>query len=255
MSSENMSKNESASVRLSAINVDLRNKMAKFDTKNEGELNVEDMMHAIVTLQKQSNNYIRLLYLLVPVMFILVASIFGTTLLAINLTKEMKTSSDGYLVGTSSNQVVSTSNAIKYGNFNEWLMSSEPEDLKRLEYMEFQNTVLPVESVFVTKNKTTIVFSQMYLVVDRNDNDMSFYLKDSQKNDSILIEMIDNLQNHLMTMKQSVKQQVIGNMNQAKFSFFELFGIGLKPEKPRPAASVKPTCSPSGICSNPPKTK
>jgi uncharacterized membrane protein YjjP (DUF1212 family) len=51
------------------------------DIKNKEELSLEDMKHAIVTLQKQSNNYKRLLYLIVPVMI-------GTTILVLNLIKE-----------------------------------------------------------------------------------------------------------------------------------------------------------------------
>ena len=256
MTGEIMNKNEVSSVRLSAINVDLRNKMAKFDTKNEGELSVEDMMHAIVTLQKQSNNYKRLIYLLVPVIFVLVASIFGTTILAINLTKETRINSDGYLVGTTSNQVISTSKAIEYANFNEWLMSDNSEDLKRLEHIEFINTILPVKSVFVTKNKTTIIFEQMYLVVDRNDNSMNFHLKDLYKNDYIAVEMFDQLQTNFLNMKQTVKQAIIDNVKQEKFNIFELFSVFLQPQgQPRPAGATKPVCSPSGICSQPPKTK
>ena len=77
-------------IQLEDLNVDIRNKLAKFNTSNSGKLTTEELLQAAITLQKQSNNYKRMLYLMIPVMLFMIASIFGITILAINLTKDLK---------------------------------------------------------------------------------------------------------------------------------------------------------------------
>jgi hypothetical protein len=141
MSVDTISENNK-SVRLSSFNVDVRSKLAKFDTDNQGELNINDLTHAVITLQKQSNNYKRLLYIILPIMLVMIASIFGTTILAINLTKDIKTNSSGSLVNAISGQVVSTSQAIDYRIFNEWLNSGDTNALREIHALELENMIL-----------------------------------------------------------------------------------------------------------------
>jgi hypothetical protein len=45
------------SVRLDDLNPVVRERVQKFDTRNDGELDIHEAMSGIITLQKQSNNY------------------------------------------------------------------------------------------------------------------------------------------------------------------------------------------------------
>ncbi len=80
------------SVRLSTLNPALRERVEKFDTCNDGELDINEAIQGLITLQKQSNNYKKMIWLLIPVLCMVLAGSFGTTILAINLTKEVKSS-------------------------------------------------------------------------------------------------------------------------------------------------------------------
>lgn len=244
-----MSENKN-SVRLSAMNVDIRSKLSKFDTTNEGELNMEDMMHAIVTLQKQSNNYKRLLYIILPIMVIMIASIFGTTILAINLTKDIKTNSDGLLVNANSGNVVSTSQAMKYNLFNEWLNSGDQNALREIHALELENMILPVQSVFVnTKNNdTTIITEFMYININFSSLTFDIVPKKSYQDDLYVQEMIQSFKDQVNTYKSKFHIE-------SKFNIFELFGFFTVQQAPKPAAASKPICAPNGICNSPPKPK
>ncbi len=81
-----------SSIRLSTLNPQVREKLVKFDTANDGELSLEEAIHGLVTLQKQSNNYKRMLYLLVPLMTVMLACVLGVNILAIQLTKDLSSS-------------------------------------------------------------------------------------------------------------------------------------------------------------------
>ena len=76
-------------VRLSVLNPALRERVEKFDTGNDGELDINEAIQGLITLQKQSNNYKKMIWLLIPVLCLVLAGSFGTTILAINLTKEI----------------------------------------------------------------------------------------------------------------------------------------------------------------------
>jgi hypothetical protein len=78
------------SVRLSTLNPAIKERVQKFDIKNDGELDIEEAMQGLITLQKQSNNYKKMIWFLIPIICLVLAGTFGTTILAINLTKEIK---------------------------------------------------------------------------------------------------------------------------------------------------------------------
>ena len=134
-------KNQSSSIRLSELNSDLQHKFSKFNTKNDGELSIEEALQGLVTLQKQSNNYKKMLYLMVPIIIITLASIFGMNILAINLTKEIKTKTDSfsnsnYLVNNNGDsiKVESYSNNIDLLSF---LFNYSPENLNSINKLQF----------------------------------------------------------------------------------------------------------------------
>ena len=246
MSVDTISENNK-SVRLSSFNVDVRSKLAKFDTDNQGELNINDLTHAVITLQKQSNNYKRLLYIILPIMLVMIASIFGTTILAINLTKDIKTNSAGSLVNAISGQVVSTSQAIDYRIFNEWLNSGDTNALREIHALELENMILPVQSVFVnTKtNETTIITEFMYININFNSLTFDAVPKKSYQDDLYVQQMVQSFKDQVNTYKSKI--HIEGKF----FNIFELFGFFTVQRAPKPAASVKPVCSPTGVCSSP----
>lgn len=239
---------DNSSVRLSTFNVDLRSKFAKFDSSNQGELSVDDMIHAIVTLQKQSNNYKRLLYIILPLMFIMIACIFGTTILANNLTKELSVNQDGLLVNSKSSSAVYTNQAVEYLSFAEWLQSNDPNDLRSIRALELPNMILPVQTVHVSANQTVIMLEFMFIIIDADIGFIQIEGKKMYENDVYVQNFIDDVKSQLITASKV-------SMNGAsKIDIFSLlsfiFGIQ-KQSVPPPAASVKPSCSPSGICTAP----
>ena len=80
------------SVRLSVLNPQVRERVEKFDTGNDGELDINEAMQGLIALQKQSNNYKKMIWMLIPILSLMIAATFGTTILAINLTKDIKSS-------------------------------------------------------------------------------------------------------------------------------------------------------------------
>lgn len=240
-------KNDLNSVRLSTLNVDLRSKIAKFDTNNEGELSIDDLIHAIVTLQKQSNNYKRILYIVFPIMLIMIASIFGTTMLALNLTKEIKMDSNGLLVNARSNNIVTTGQTILHSTFQEWIQSENPEDLRNIHSIEFENMILPVQTTYINQTVTVFMLEFMYISVDRINESIHFDIKKIYENDTYVQNFVNDLQQKLISSKVQFS---------AKWGFFDfltsLFTIQTVPKNlPGPAGAVKPICSPAGICSSP----
>jgi hypothetical protein len=240
-----------SSVRLSALNVDVRSKVAKFDTNNQGELSSEDMMHAIVTLQKQSNNYKRILYIVFPIMIVMILSIFGTTMLALSLTKELKTGNEGILVNAKTNEVISTGRAANYFTFAEWMQSENPDDLRNINALELKNMILPIQTVFVGQNTTTFITEFMYMNVDLTKNLIDIAVKKMYENDSYVKEIIDNIKGQMINSKIAINNKIEGKWDISDMLSY-VFTISSTPQslpsEEEENASVKPTCAPNGIC-------
>ena len=81
---------DNRSIRLSTLNPQLREKVSKFDFSGDGSLELEEALAAIVTLQKQSNNYKKILYMAFPLIGILLVCMLGINVLSIKLTKELE---------------------------------------------------------------------------------------------------------------------------------------------------------------------
>ena len=241
-------------IQLEDLNVDIRNKLAKFNTSNSGKLTTEELLQAAITLQKQSNNYKRMLYLMIPVMLFMIASMFGTTILAINLTKDLKINSNGLLVGTINNEVISTSTAVNYTSLQDWLTSDNPNALKEIHALEFPNMILPVQHVYVNSENstTTIVLEHMYINIDFSNETVDITVKKLYENDIFINQMVQDLQQQLKEAKLSQKMATYPHTNIKNFNILlQLFGIGVQTSirpTPAPHGAVKPTCSPKGLC-------
>jgi hypothetical protein len=102
---------KASSIRLENLNSDVARKLRKFDVTNDGSIDMNEAIQALITLQKQSDNYKKMIWILVPVLVALVASVFGTTILAIRLTQELKVTNGNLLTTMDGSiaEVVSTS--------------------------------------------------------------------------------------------------------------------------------------------------
>jgi hypothetical protein len=97
-------------INLSDLNSDVARKLRKFDTSNDGYLSNNELISALITLQKQSDSYKKVIWFLIPLLCLMVLSIFGMTILAINLTKEM-TISNGSVLTTTNGEIIQTAPA------------------------------------------------------------------------------------------------------------------------------------------------
>lgn len=131
-----------SSIRLSTLNPEIRHKLVKFDTKNDGTLTLEESLQALVTLQKQSNNYKKILYLLIPVLILTLACSFGVNILAINLTKDLQSSSSSSssttipVLANKKGEILSTVSFTDFQNLLDLAMSVdfEPSSIQQIQF-------------------------------------------------------------------------------------------------------------------------
>ena len=156
------------SVRLSTLNPQVREKLVKFDTGNDGELTIEEAIQGLVALQKQSNNYKRMLYFIVPLMTIMLACVLGVNILAIQLTKDLRTSTmTGNSVLTNTHgKVLATSTYSNSVDLLDWLMYY---DVSNMEHIQIDDFSTKVNSLYL-EEQTNI--TRFYI----NTNMLYFYI-------------------------------------------------------------------------------
>ena len=145
------------SVRLSVLNPSLRERVEKFDTENDGELDINEAMQGLITLQKQSNNYKKMIWLLIPVLCMVLAGSFGTTLLAINLTKEIKSSTiEGNIpvLKTNNGETISIYNTMEHTHFSEFQEKQSSEINLLPQFIQIDSLKMKASGVFQTQNTT-----------------------------------------------------------------------------------------------------
>jgi hypothetical protein len=158
------------SIRLSMLNPDVRKKLEKFDTLNDGSLSIEEALQGLVTLQKQSNNYKRTVYLLIPLMLLTLVGVLGINILSINLTKDMKVSSNTKLTNNNGD-VVQTKILQEQSTLFSVLTSSDLETLYSMTSLQIDGLFIPVQGIYVKgiDNETTTVMistPQVYFSID-----------------------------------------------------------------------------------------
>jgi len=134
----------SYAVRLSTLNPQVRERVEKFDIGNDGEIDINEAMQGLITLQKQSNNYKKMIWMLIPVLSLMVAATFGTTILAINLTKEIN-QNEGLLTSKVANVPIRTVEATSKDLMFSSLFSS---DYNMISKLHFGNVVLNVNDIY-----------------------------------------------------------------------------------------------------------
>ena len=151
----------SYAVRLDTLNPQVRERVEKFDIGNDGELDINEAMQGLITLQKQSNNYKKMIWMLIPVLTLMVAATFGTTILAINLTKDIN-QNDGILTSKVDNTPIRTVEATSKDLMFSSLFSN---DYNMISKLHFGNVVLNVNDIYQhteqDNTKTVYVNSDM----------------------------------------------------------------------------------------------
>ena len=144
------------SIELSSLNPAVKERVEKFDTKNDGILDIDEAMEGLVTLQKKSNRYKRMLWFLIPAICLFLLGTFGSTMLALNLTKEVK-STNGLLTSSKSFIPIRTTIAESVDNMYSYMFSSDCNHITKL---HLRNKEIDVTSVYhdynVYSNKRTV---------------------------------------------------------------------------------------------------
>jgi len=138
------SENKKQAIRLSVLNPQVRERVEKFDIGNDGELDINEAMQGLITLQKQSNNYKKMIWMLIPVLSLMVAATFGTTILAINLTKDIN-QNDGILTSKADNTPIRTVEATSKDLMFSSLFSN---DYNMITKLHFGSVTLNVNDIY-----------------------------------------------------------------------------------------------------------
>jgi hypothetical protein len=159
-----ISENKKQAIRLSVLNPQVRERVEKFDIGNDGELDINEAMQGLITLQKQSNNYKKMIWLLIPVICFVLAGTFGTTMLAINLTKDVR-QNDGLLTSKVDNTPIRIVEATSKDLMFSSLFSN---DYNMITKLHFGSMTLDVNSIYQyteqDNTKTVYVNSDMLLL-------------------------------------------------------------------------------------------
>jgi len=131
-----------STIMLSDLNPELAAKLKKFDTSNDGKLELEEALHGLLSLHKQSSNYKRLIWLFIPIILVIVFASFATTIWAIKVTKDMKTST-GILTDVSGEPVRTVVSTV-HDNMFTALFSS---DFQGIDHLQIHSAKLEVSSI------------------------------------------------------------------------------------------------------------
>ena len=142
------------SVRLSVLNPQVRERVEKFDTGNDGELDINEAMQGLIALQKQSNNYKKMIWMLIPILSLMIAATFGTTILAINLTKDIKSSTiEGNIpvLKTTNGETLSVYNTMEHTHFSEF-QEKQTSELNLLpQFIQIDSLKMKASGMFQTQ--------------------------------------------------------------------------------------------------------
>jgi len=147
------------------------------------------MIQGLVTLQKQSDNYKKMVWLLIPVLLGLIAAIFGSTMLAFKLNQQTQVSS-GSLIDMNGS-VVKTAAATEGYDIVSHALSAEGLSIEALTSTYF---TIDVKGVIQTPDVDGNVVSSLIMTeyftlnvdgTDRNNVQLSMNIVDAHKNSAI----------------------------------------------------------------------
>ncbi len=224
-------------VRLSTLNPQVREKLIKFDTANDGELSLEEAIQGLVTLQKQSNNYKRMLYILIPLMTVMLACVLGVNILAIQLTKDLEasTTTGNPVLTNKAGNVLATSTYTKTEGMLDWLIYGSYDNIDTI---NIDTLSLKVDSMYLQKEETvnTLYFSTPVLWFSLSSNGTYKIEQVSGGYRELVYNLVENelknIQGELLSP---------GSKNMKFPSFLSLFTVSTS-KPPPPAASVPFGC-------------
>jgi hypothetical protein len=161
------SENKRQGVRLSVLNPQVRERVEKFDIGNDGELDINEAMQGLITLQKQSNNYKKMIWMLIPVLTLMVAATFGTTILAINLTKDIN-QNDGILTSKADNTPIRTVEATSKDLMFSSLFSNDYNQITKLHFGSVTLNVIDIYQYTQQDNTKTVYVNTDMLFLGLN---------------------------------------------------------------------------------------
>ncbi len=178
---------ESNGVRLSVLNPEISKKLNKFNTTSDGSLTLEQAIQGLITLQKQSNNYKKMIYLMIPLIIVLVASVFGVTLLAIKLTKDLQVNSLTSSLTTMNGDLVRV--GLETSTTDLFDVVWNPMAIGSLDYISVNGTILAVTDTYQTfsnnKCRAIIRTQRLSLVLDEINGNYSVEIDNQYINDTL----------------------------------------------------------------------
>ncbi len=162
-----ISENKKQGIRLSTLNPQVRERVEKFDIGNDGELDINEAMQGLITLQKQSNNYKKMIWLLVPVICFVLAGTFGTTMLAINLTKDVR-QNEGLLTSKITNTPIRTVEATSKDLMFSSLFSNDYNQITKLHFGSVTLYVIDIYQYTDQDNTKTVYVNTDMLFLGLN---------------------------------------------------------------------------------------
>ena len=205
-STEEVNSEMRSEVRLSTLNPQVREKLVKFDTANDGELSIEEAIQGLVTLQKQSNNYKRMLYLIVPLMMIMLACVLGVNILAIQLTKDLEasTTSGNPVLTNKAGNVLATSSYTSNVGMLDWLMNY---NYSPIDNIEIDGLSMIVNSIYLEdQNNITRLYvdTQMLYFYIGSDGTYDLDFNQGYNNNAFAIKAFDVVNKDLKTIQENI---------------------------------------------------
>lgn len=160
-------KSYSESIRLSTLSPHTREYVKKFDSDNDGSISVDQALASLLKVQEESNSYKKKLYTLIPMFFVLLACMFGVTVGAIHLTKDLYVKND--VLTTSSGTPVKV--AQETFGFNIYLtLFSKIGIASQLQSLNIGDISFPIVGIHQSEaNRTVHAFSHDgYISLDTN---------------------------------------------------------------------------------------
>ncbi len=178
-------------VRLDDLNPQVRERVQKFDTRNDGELDIHEAMSGIITLQKQSNNYKKTMYVVSSVLVITLCCMFGINMLAIHITKDMKSSTiEGNIpvLKTTSGDILSVYNTMEHTHISDFQDRQSSEMNLLPQFIQIDSLKMKASGVFQSQNATYTLTDFGTFISDVNTG-LSFQPFDQFSNSKIVQEI------------------------------------------------------------------
>jgi hypothetical protein len=222
------------SIQLDQLNVDIRSKLAKFDVENNGKLSNENLLHACITLQKQSDNYKRILwYLLFPLLLVALASILGVSILANNITKDSFVRNSE--LTDSSGRTLVTGYSQEYASYKEWILQN---DFSKFDKIDLNgNGFLRVNSAYYSFFNNTLLLDTNYFLISFNKINSKFSVNPKTLFDS----------GSLTDTMYNIVNEFFAELNY-DFELETILQVQSTAKVVRPRGGVSVKCRPSGLC-------